>query len=135
MKMQQGDVVLYQSVDGGEIESINGLITMNGGLQTAVYLSLFGGNQYNEDDNENIQTETFKEWWGNFEEVENNQYISRTQNFLEGIPPSSANLQTLEELANEDLKWMIDYNLATEIIINASIPELNMVKLEIQINY
>jgi len=132
--MQQGDVILYQSLDGGDIESVNGLITMSGGLQTAAYLSLFGGNQYNKDENENIETETFKEWWGNSGEDEENKYISKTQNFLEGMPPISSNLKKVEELAKEDLKWMINTNLATEITVNASIPQINMVKLEINID-
>lgn len=133
MDIQQGDVVLFQTGDGGNIKSINGLITMSGGLQTATYLSLFGGNQY-DIENQGVETLTFKEWWGNIGEVEENQYKSETQNIIDGMPPSSANLKRLEESAKTDLNWMIDTNLASEINIDASIPQLNVVKLVIRIN-
>ena len=46
--VQQGDVLLFQTIDDGNVEVINGIITMSGGLDTAAYLSLFGGNE--EDD-------------------------------------------------------------------------------------
>jgi len=131
MSIQQGDIVLFQSVNDGEIEVINGLITMNGGLQTTVYLSLFGGNQYGKQEPE---SNNYKEWWGNIGEVEENQYISKTQNFIEGMPLITSNLNALEEAAKEDLKWLIDKKIATKIIVNVSIPNLNMVKLEIEIN-
>ena len=45
---QHGDVLLYHTPDGGEIEMVNGLVTMSGGLETMAYLCLFGGNE--EDD-------------------------------------------------------------------------------------
>ena len=79
---QQGDVVLFQSLDDGEIVIEGGLATMDGGLQTAVYLSLFGGN---EDDDGLAQNP--KTWWANLDE---NQpvlrYRSRLQNLLRSIP-------------------------------------------------
>ena len=60
---QQGDVILYQSLNDGEIEIVDGIVTMDGGLQTAVYLSLFGGNI---DDAAGFDKRL--SWWGNCEE-------------------------------------------------------------------
>ena len=48
MDIQQGDVKLIQTNDDGDINIINGVTEMSGGLETTVYLALFGGN---EDDN------------------------------------------------------------------------------------
>ena len=42
---QQGDVLLFQTVDDGEINIENGVVEMSGGLETAAYLSLYGGNE------------------------------------------------------------------------------------------
>ena len=132
MSNQQGDVTLFQTPDGGNIESINGQITMSGGLQTSAYLSLFGGNKFDLEGNED--TKTFKEWWGNIDELPENQYKSETQNIIDGFPPSSANLKKVEQSALRDLNWMIEKGLASEINANATIPSLNVLKLQIDID-
>lgn len=131
MSIQQGDVILFQDLDGGNIEINNGLIEMSGGLQTAVYLSLFGGN---DEDNRVDNQEFNKSWWGNTNENEINQIRSETQYLLKSLPISSANLRKLELTAQRDLNWMIEINLAKEIKVNATIPSLNTIKLIIQID-
>lgn len=131
MNIQQGDVILFQDLDGGNIEINNGLIEMSGGLQTSVYLSLFGGN---DEDNKIDNQEFNKSWWGNLNENEINQIRSETQYLLKSLPISSANLRKLELVVQRDLNWMIESNLAKEIKVNATIPNLNMVKLIIQID-
>jgi phage gp46-like protein len=131
MNIQQGDVIIFQSLDGGEIEINNGFIEMNGGLQTAVYLSLFGGN---DEDNKTSNQEFNKSWWGNSNEDEINKYRSETQYLLKSLVATSSNLRKLELTAKRDLNWMIESKLASEINISASIPTVNMVKLTIEIN-
>lgn len=54
-----GDVLLFDTEDGGEISVINGLVIADGGFNTAVYLSLFGGNK--DDGGEVASGDT---WWG-----------------------------------------------------------------------
>lgn len=132
MEIQQGDVILFQTEDGGNVEVENGLMTMSGGLQTSAYLSLFGGNRY--EINTNEETETFKEWWGNIGELEVNQYISETQNIIDGLPATSSNLLKLEQSVLRDLNWMIEEKIASEINVNISIPLLNVVKFQIDID-
>lgn len=128
---QNGDVVLFQSLDGGEIEINNGLIEMNEGLQTSVYLSLFGGN----DEDDKISNQEFnKSWWGNYEEEELNQIRSETQFLLKSLPATSSNLRKLEITVKRDLDWMIQSKLANNINVSASIPALNTIKLNIEIN-
>ena len=126
---QQGDVILFQSLDDGEITVEAGVVEMDGGLRTAGYLSLFGGNE-NDDGSENNSLE----WWGNAigEEPEDRQ-VSRTQFLLRSIPATSGNLLRIEDAAKEDLQWLIDVEAASSITVVASIPGLNRVKLVVTI--
>jgi hypothetical protein len=42
---QEGDVHLFQTVNDGDICVVGGLVEMSSGLDTAAYISLFGGNE------------------------------------------------------------------------------------------
>jgi len=48
MNAYDGDVRVQHTEDGGDIESVAGQLRMDGGLETAVYISLF----------------TARGWWG-----------------------------------------------------------------------
>jgi phage gp46-like protein len=127
---QQGDVFLFQTVDDGEIEVQAGLVVMHGGLETAAYLSLFGGN---EDDSGRKSDK--KNWWGNLNETDlSKKFRSETQYLLKSISGTSSNLKRVEDAASRDLNWMIQDKVATEITVNASIPALNKIKISIAIN-
>lgn len=127
---QQGDVLHFQTVDGGEINSVNGVVEMGSGLATAAYLSLFGGNE--DDDGSDGSSEN---WWGNLDETEvSKQYRSRTQFLLKSLPATSANLRSVEDAANFDLARMTDTGAAETIEVVASIPGLNKLKIIITIN-
>ena len=54
-QQQQGDVLLFQTENDGDISATNGVIEMTGDLRTAVYLSLFGGQS---------------EWWGDVDQTD-----------------------------------------------------------------
>ncbi len=128
--MQEGDVLLYQTDDDGEISVTNGLVEMSGGLRTAAYLSLFGGNEDDDGLADNAKT-----WWGNVTETENSRkYVSETQNLLEALPITSGNLLRVEDAAKRDLAWFIDEGVATSVSVTASILGLNMIQLEINID-
>ncbi len=127
---QQGDPILYQSLDDGELEIIDGVVTMDGGLQTTVYISLFGGNFKDDGLADNVFS-----WWGNQLETESiNKLISETQNLLQTLIATSANLPLIEQAANRDLAWMITVKAANEITVEASIPALNTIKIIVTIN-
>ena len=128
--MQEGDVKLYQTNDDGDISVTNGLIEMSGGLETAAYLSLFGGNEDDDGISGNVET-----WWGNLSETEkSHKYISETQNLLESLPITSANLLRVEDAAKRDLAWFKDEGVATNVSVTASILGLNMIKLTVNID-
>ena len=120
---QQGDVILFQTADDGEIQVIDGLVTMDGGLQTAAYVSLFGGNEDGGD------------WWANIPEPDPvKRYASQTQLLLDTLPASSANLLRLQDAAAQDLAWMVSEGVAETVKVLVTIPALNALKLTIDID-
>lgn len=129
MSQQQGDVLLFQTRNNGEINVEGGIVEMTGDFDTAAYLSLFGGN---EDDPAGSVTEF--SWWGNIGETEpSRRYRSETQYLTRSIPATSNNLLRIEDAARRDLQWMLDENIASSITVSASIPELNRLRLDISI--
>ncbi len=127
--MQQGDVLLFQTDDDGEITVENGLVEMSGGLETAAYLSLFGGNE--DDDGRGASPLT---WWGNLDEVDPvRQYRSETQNLLQALPATTGNLRRIEDAAGRDLAWFVGERVASSVTVAASIPGINRIKLKVDI--
>lgn len=127
--MQEGDVKLFQTDDDGEITVENGLVEMSGGLETAAYLSLFGGNE--DDDG---RADNPANWWANLDEVDPvRQYHSETQNLLQALPATTGNLRRIEDAAGRDLAWFVDSGVASSVSVSASIPGINRIKLTIDI--
>ena len=115
--------------DGGGIEVVNGFVTMSGGLESAAYTSLFGGNS----DDDGSQRTAYS-WWGNFGEVPEKQYRSKTQYLLSRLPPITANLKRLEDAARADLAWFVSTGLAATVTVSVSMPALNTVSFAISID-
>ena len=129
MGTQQGDVLLFQTLNDGDISVTGGIVQMSGGLETAAFISLFGGNDADDGRPNNEFT-----YWGNRDEVDSNfKYVSETQNLLASIPATSSNLRRVEEAALRDLQWFIDVGAASSVDVEASIPSINRVKLVINI--
>lgn len=124
-----GDVLLYQTVDGGEINVTDGTVQMSGGLETAVYLSLFGGN---EDDSGRPNDP--RNWWGNADEPDPvRHYRSETQYLLKALPLVSSNLRRVEDAVKKDLSWMITEKAASSITVAATIPGLNKIQISVNV--
>jgi phage gp46-like protein len=129
MIKQQGDVLLYQTDDDGEINVADGIVEMSGGLETAAYLSLFGGNEEDNGLENNPLT-----WWGNLEEIDPvRQYRSDTQYLLQALPATTVNLLRIQDAAFRDLSWLVKNNIASDLIVEATMPGLNKIKLVITI--
>lgn len=129
MRTQQGDVKLFQTDNEGDIEVRDGVVEMSGGLETAAYLSLFGGNE--DDDGRGDSPAT---WWGNLGETdEARQYRSETQNILRALPATSGNLRRVEDAARRDLQWFTVYRVASALSVSASMPGVNRVKITVNI--
>lgn len=124
------DVLLRQTNDGGEIAVENGLVLLSDGLETSVYLSLFGGNQ---DDGADVASERLQ-WWGNVDEpLVERRYRSETQHVLRALPAVPRNLRRIEQAASRDLAWMVEQGIAQSVEVAATIPTLNRVRVEVSI--
>ena len=125
----QGDVLLFQTPDGGNIKVERGRVVFSGGLGTAAYLSLFGG-----DERDSGRAEDPLTWWGNIDEDRpERQYRSETQHLLRSIPAIPANLRRLEQAAERDLAWMIPAGVASAVSATANMPGRNRVRLVVSI--
>jgi len=124
------DVLVIQTDDGGDIICEAGQIEMDDGVQTAVFISLFGAN---EDDTGDDDTKSL-EWWANKVATNANEKLrSRTQSLLRGMALTSASLQLIEDAAAQDLQWMLDTKLADAVVPSASITAVNTVKIDVKI--
>ena len=129
MAGQQGDVRLFQTDDDGEISVTGGIAEMGGGLETAAYLSMFGGN---EDDDGRANSSVA--YWGNLVETDTaRRYTSETQHLLQSLPATTGNLRRVEDAANRDLAWFEASRVASSITATASIPGVNRIKIVVEI--
>lgn len=128
--MFEGDVRLFNTQDGGEINFVNGHLEMTAGFETMIFLCLFGGN-IEDDGLENNK----KTWWGNLN-IDNpdHRYISRFQNLARGLPLTSNSLRRLEDAALSDLNVFKTSGIAGEVSAVTSIPVRNRLKLTVDVN-
>jgi phage gp46-like protein len=126
----QGDLLLIDTPDGGDITVDNGFFKADRAFATAVYLSLFGGNK---EDAGKIKTN--KTWWGNTLEgiTEAEKMASRFQNIISGLPLTVKNIKAAETAAKLDLAWVIDQGIADKIEAEGRTGEKNYFVLEVQI--
>jgi phage gp46-like protein len=127
----EGDLLLEDTPDGGDIRIEDGLFVSDRSFRTAVYLSLFGGNK---EDNGKVRNR--KTWWGNTLRgvSENQKLVSRFQAIIHGLPMTTKNILDAEDAAKMDLKWMADDGIADEIIANGRAVSHSRFELEVQIN-
>ena len=124
------DVLLRLFANGGQIEYIGGVVTLSDGLETAAFLSLFGGNERDR----GIEADDSLQWWGNLiERDDDRRYRSRTQAIVRSLPLVPANLRRVEEAAGLDLTWFVESKLARFVRVIASIPALNRLRLDVEI--
>lgn len=117
--MQQGDVLLFQTLDGGNISLTNNQIDMTTGLETAVYLSLFSP----------------EDWFLNdIAETENEKLTSQTEQLIATTPNVSSNYTLLDQAINNDLKWLLDAGRAKSISVGVSSNQINRVNISLEID-
>jgi phage gp46-like protein len=126
------DVLLFQTDDGGEIEIVNGRVTLTpSGIETAAYLSLFGGNE----NDRGIPADDSLQWWGNADELDAHRKIrSETQALLRALPLTPATARRVEGAASRDLAWMTATGVADAIRPTATMPALNSIHLRVEID-
>ena len=137
MSMKQtGDVLIIDAASGTQgvefgllIE--NGTVAMTQDFETAVKLSLFGGNLLDDGSADSDET-----WWGNLLENEDQfKLISRTQHLLRSIPATSGNLSLIEDAVKSDLAWFVSSGIASSVEnIQVTIPAVGQVKITGDVN-
>ena len=116
--MQDGDVLLFQTLNAGNISITDGIVQMTQGLETAVYLSLFSP----------------ADWFCNeAAETPEERLSSETEAIINNKPQSSKNYQLLVQAIEADLKWLIDNGNANSIEASVSSDGLNRVIIGITI--
>lgn len=127
---QQGDVKLFQTPDDGEINVVDGIVEMSGGLETMAYLCLFGGNIDDAGGDDKS-----KSWWGNTIEKQPERLVrSETQHLLETLPALPQNLIPMRDAAVRDLNVFLTEKIASEVTVDVTIPGLNRIRFNIDIN-
>lgn len=125
-----GDVYIYDTVDGSEFVIKNGLVMPDEGLKTAVYLSLFGGNEDDTEGGKNSKT-----WWGNrlIGVRDDEKLVNHFLLFIRSVPITSKNIVLAEEEAMRDLQWMKDNGISDSIGVKIYMVEKNRIELKITI--
>ena len=127
----EGDLLLHDTPDGGDIRITDGFVAGDRGFGTAVYLSLFGGNK---DDNGRVRNR--RTWWGNTLRGvnENRRLVSRFQSIIFGLPMTTGNILDAEEAARLDLGWIIAEQIADEILTDGRAVSRNRFSLKVRVN-
>jgi len=125
----EGDLLLEETTDGGDIVLEDGLFLSDEQFSTSVYLSIYGGNK-----DDNGKTENKNEWWGNklTDIKENEKMRSRFQNVIHGLPMTVKNIREAELAAKMDLKWFIDEKIADNINIYGQATGKNRFRLAVE---
>lgn len=122
--MMRKDVYLFDTPDGGDITPD---LEIRDGLETAAYLSLFGGNVKDDGREKNPFN-----WWGNLSENEESKIYRGTAAYLlRTIPPTPKNLRRIEDAARNDLAWFVTEEVTKDLVVTATMPKLNHVKLSV----
>jgi len=127
----EGDLLLYDTPDGGDIRVEEGLVASDRAFSTAVYISLFGGNK---DDSGRVRNR--RTWWGNTLRgvSESRRLASRFQAIVFGMPMTAKNILDAEEAARLDLSWITSEKIADKITADGRAEARNRFSLEIKIS-
>jgi len=124
------DVLMHHTDDGGEITVEAGTVLLEDGIKTAVYLSLFGGE---ERDRGTSATDALQ-WWGNRGESDpSRRHRSETQALLSSAPITTATARAVTEAAKRDLAWLKPAGIAKSISANVTIPARNTIVLRVEV--
>jgi phage gp46-like protein len=118
-KLRQGDILLLQTDDGGNIKIVNGEPEMDGGLESATYMSLF-------------QSDGKAHWMEEYQ-TEDEKTGSQFYNFIIGNQKTVSNINRAITFIELDLAWMINQGLADEFDFDYEDINVNRSKFSISI--
>lgn len=122
------DIKLISTPDGGELDTSKGGIGLDATAETAILLSLEGGNI--EDSGDEADDE--RQFWGNrVVRDPEEQLRSRTQYVLRRLPATVANLKAVTDAALLDLAWMGGGVVFDSITAKAKLVSRNRVVIDV----
>ena len=113
MNVYDGDVQLQHTEDGGDIQIVAGQPRMDGGLETAVYISLF----------------TSRGWWGS---ASGDELGSDLEKILAGTLTTKT-LNSASDEIRRALSWLVSDGVAKSVDVTVSAIGIYSVLLEIVI--
>lgn len=120
------DVYLYSDTAGLQIEiADSGLVSLTRGVQSAIVLSLAGGNE----EDLNIPATDRKQWWGNLTLPEPSRLRGETLAMLRRGPVHSGNLSKLIQAAERDIEWLVAAGHLADAVVAATIQAQRRVQL------
>ncbi len=123
------DVKIYQTQNDGDIVVENGITEMTPGFDSAVYLSMFGGNEADEGGSDDPN-----QWWGDILDADPaRHYRGETETTLLNLPAVPASLLRVEEAAKRDLKWLTDTRAASTVTVSATMPGVDRIGLTVTV--
>lgn len=124
------DFSLTHTADGFDLTVANGLVAEEPWLDTDVVQSLFGGNA--DDDGSSATAE--RQYWGNrLRGSDADRLRGRFQSLIHRKPVTPAKLRELEDAAASDLGWMVAAGLLRGVSVDASMPAVHRVRVEISL--
>jgi len=115
-----GDIALFNNRTHGEMNIKDGQATMDQGLETMVFISLFSGAK--------------GEFWGDNLNVDSAFHLGgEFEKLSETITSTPENVLSMIEAIKNDLKWMKTSGIAINIIVNAQIINSKQVDFSIEI--
>lgn len=124
-----GDVLLTSTPDGFDVVLENGLIKDCRDFDSAVLLSLMGGND------EDLNRRPKETWWGNLVEgTQENEWISSEFGaMVKGFPLTSGNLRKAKDACKRDLDWIMSEGGADDISVELAAESSQRVKLDVEV--
>lgn len=126
------DVLIIDTVDGGDYKLQNNDLVTVKGWQNMVYLALFGGN-IEENTKEYRPNEQRFDWWANdlfFENDSSIQFNSDTERMLNNTVISSETRPFIEATVKSDLQFMNEF---ATVGVSAIIEGVDRLKIEISV--
>lgn len=120
---------MHHTADGGDITVTNGIVILDDGLETAVYLALFGGNQ---EDDGTTSTAVYQ-WWGTVDEPDPaRQYRGELQALLLRLPATTGNLALVEGAAKRDVDRVLGA-IADDIAVSVALTGVRRIDITVNV--
>ena len=118
-KLRQGDILIVQTDSGGTIQVLNGEPEMDGGLESAVYLSLFGNDG--------------SDYWANEYFTEDQKLTGLFIGFMLGNPKTISTINQAREFARQDMQWFINSGIADTVDVTITSPSRQRIDLTVEL--